>query len=324
MHGFTPAIIQPTTNETQATVGGKLIPRTANGWTDVAVTNGVIHGTNGPADAYDDSYALIAGDWGNDYEIDATVKRSAALVIGDNTSHEIELNVGLVQTATTIVLTEVLFAHYGAVQIFGWGPGAMSDTSRFTGELGGGQSGPILDGSKLRVVKVGKTVTAFVAPPGGIYAQIAQASNIQFDTGNPGIGFFTRPGGNSANYGISELKVRRVPTTYTLRPSAQMPINVYPFSFTIPKSVASLWLGCTRDGWPNDGAPCVRIAVEYSGDGGVTWRGRKEGIATGEPSTRGYNPGLPIDFVGAGAGLQVRGEVQMYRSVRSSIILNVT
>lgn len=183
------------------------LPRTAADWTNVKTEGGLCYGTNGITNDYDDSYAILDGDWGADYELQGTVVRNASINTGF--THEIELNVRAKQTGTTITLYECLLGHGGGVEMYRWDAGAMSDTGRFSALLASGtHSGGAQTNDVFKVRIQGTTFTAWVND-----VQICQATGLStgtHTTGNPCVGFFTRTGGNSAHLALTDITVTKL------------------------------------------------------------------------------------------------------------------
>ena len=166
-------------------------------WTDVDTANGIAFGTNGARDTYDDSYALLSG-FGPDQTATAVIARSPAL----NTSidHEVELLLRFTDGPTTAQGYECLLTFFGNVQIVRWN-GALGDFTVLP-TTGPGSVGNIASGDVFKATIVGNTISAYVNG-----TLIAQATDSVYTSGQPGIGFFTRPGGNSANFGITSYSV---------------------------------------------------------------------------------------------------------------------
>jgi len=166
-------------------------------WTDVDTANGIAFGTNGARDTYDDSYALLSG-FGPDQTATAVISRSAAL----NTSidHEVELLLRFTDSATTAQGYECLVNFFGGVQIVRWN-GALGDFTVLP-TTGPNSVGNIVSGDVFKATIVGSTISVFVND-----TLIAQAADSTYASGQPGIGFFTRPMGNSANFGITSYSV---------------------------------------------------------------------------------------------------------------------
>jgi len=138
--------------------------------------------------------------FGPDQAATAVIARSAAL----NTSidHEVELLLRFTDSATTAQGYECLVNFFGGVQIVRWN-GALGDfTVLPTTGPGAVTGGNIVSGDVIKASIVGSTISVFVNG-----TLIAQAADSTYASGQPGIGFFTRPGGNSANFGITSYSV---------------------------------------------------------------------------------------------------------------------
>jgi hypothetical protein len=95
---------------------------------------------------------------------------------------------------------ECLFAHYGSVQIVRWN-GTKGDFYALP-LTGGAQSlgRDLVSGDRIRASIVGNVINVYVND-----ILMAQATDTTFATGQPGISFFTRPGGNSAHFGLTSF-----------------------------------------------------------------------------------------------------------------------
>jgi hypothetical protein len=172
--------------------------RASNIWTNVRTANGIAFGTNGIANTYDDSYALLSG-FGPDQRAEAVVFRSPSLATG--ISHEVELLLRFSDDANNARGYECLFSYYGIVEIVRWN-GALGD---FTGLVTSGVGRidrELVSGDVVKATIVGNVISIYI---NGVL--IAQAIDSTFASGQPGIGFFTRPGGNSANLGLTSYTV---------------------------------------------------------------------------------------------------------------------
>jgi hypothetical protein len=177
--------------------------RANNAWTDVDTASGNAFGTNGAADTFDDSYALLSG-FGPNQQASAVVARSASL--DTNIDHEMELLLRFSDDANNARGYEVLFPINGVVQIVRWN-GALGDFTVLNitaGQLG--ISREMTSGDVIKATIVGNVISAFINN-----VLIAQTSDSAFATGQPGIGFFTRPGGNSANFGMTSYTATTLP-----------------------------------------------------------------------------------------------------------------
>jgi hypothetical protein len=171
--------------------------RANNSFTNVVTENGGAHGTNGPANDYDDSYSLLSG-FGPDHALEAVVYRSPSLATG--ISHEVELLLRFTDDANGARGYECLFAYYGAVQIVRWN-GRMGDFTVLSITEGAVSLGrDFVDGDVIRANIVGNVISVYVNN-----ILMARATDSAFADGQPGISFFTRPGGNSAHFGLTSF-----------------------------------------------------------------------------------------------------------------------
>jgi hypothetical protein len=180
--------------ENPLTEGGRW-RRSKNGWTSVRSAGGNAFGTNGPANAYDDSYALLSG-FGADQQAQGVIERSAELA--RDITHEVQLLLRFSDGPGYARGYECLFAYFGGVQIVRWN-GAMGDYTVL----------PISDGKERldRELRSGDRIRASITGDRiEVYINdelMAKARDSKFASGQPGIGFFTRPGGNSAHFALS-------------------------------------------------------------------------------------------------------------------------
>jgi hypothetical protein len=157
------------------------------------------YGTNGVANAYDDSYSLLSG-FGPNQTAEAVVFRSPNLATG--ISHEVELLLRFGNDANGAWGYECLFAYYGNVQLVRWN-GTMGDFTVLTLSGGTGTLGrEFASGDVIRATIVGNVISIYVNS-----TLIGTATDSTFSTGQPGISFFTRPGGNSANFALTSYTV---------------------------------------------------------------------------------------------------------------------
>lgn len=171
--------------------GGAWRRNQSNAWTNVRTANGRAFGTNGPADTYDDSYAQLSG-FPADVQAEAVIFRDPALRTG--ITHEVELLFRVSDTASSVRCYECLFAYFGGIEIFRWNDQFGSFTLLGSASLGR----ELITGDVVKAAMVGNTLTCYINGQ-----LLAQASDSMWQDGQPGIGFFTRPGGNSAHLAIS-------------------------------------------------------------------------------------------------------------------------
>jgi hypothetical protein len=172
--------------------------RASNVWTNVRTALGIAFGTNGALDAYDDSYALLSG-FGADQQAQAVVFRSPGLVT-TATTHEIELLLRFSDDATSARGYECLFNYAGGVDIVRWN-GALGNFTPLTITGGAGDLGrDLVSGDVIKATIVGNVISSYI---NGVLR--AQATDSTFATGQPGIGFFTRPAGvgDNVNFGMT-------------------------------------------------------------------------------------------------------------------------
>lgn len=172
--------------------------RANNPWTSVRTASGYAHGTNGLSNGYDDSYALLTG-FGPDQTVEATVQRAANLATG--ITHEVELLLRFSDDTNNARGYEALFSHDGNYQIVRWnGPYGSFTPLSFSGPtVYFGR--PLRSGDVIKAGIVGSTISLYI---NGQF--VGKAIDATFSSGQPGISFFTRPGGNSANLGLTHYK----------------------------------------------------------------------------------------------------------------------
>jgi hypothetical protein len=175
--------------------------RAGNNFTNVATNGAIAFGTNGQTNNFDDSYALLRG-FGANYTAEAVVQRSPNL--NTSVTHEIELLLRFTDDATTARGYECLFSFDGNLQIFRWDGVNLAgmNFAEITQLLPAFAKTPRQSGDRLKASISGNTITVFING-----TPVATASDSRYASGDPGIGFFTRPGGNSANYGMTSYTV---------------------------------------------------------------------------------------------------------------------
>jgi hypothetical protein len=166
--------------------------RAGNIWTNVRTANGIAFGTNGMNNTYDDAYALLSG-FGPEQQAEAVVFRSPGLVASE-TTHEMELLLRFSDDAGNARGYECLFNYGGGVDIVRWN-GAQGDFTPLAFTAGRGSLGRnLVSGDVIKATIVGNVISTYI---NGVL--MAQAIDSTFANGQPGIAFFTRPEGVSAN-----------------------------------------------------------------------------------------------------------------------------
>jgi hypothetical protein len=116
------------------------------------------------------------------------------------TTHEIELLMRFSDDATGARGYECLFNYAGGVDIVRWN-GLLGNFTPLTITGGAGGLGrDLVSGDVIKATIVGNVISTYI---NGVLR--AQATDSTFATGQPGIGFFTRPAGvaDSANFGMT-------------------------------------------------------------------------------------------------------------------------
>ena len=202
--GSTPPLATFTTNfdQAEATISqGGVWHRANNAWTDVSTAGGIAFGTNGAKDLFDDSYAILTGlGFGPDQQAQAVVFRSPSLVTNNNITHEMELLLRFSDDASNARGYECLFNYAGGVEIVRWNGPLGNFTSLTSGDLGR----DLVSGDVIKATIVGNVISTFI---NGVLR--AQTTDPTFASGQPGIGFFTRPLGvaDNPNFGMTSYTV---------------------------------------------------------------------------------------------------------------------
>jgi hypothetical protein len=173
-------------------------------WTDVRTTRGFAFGTElggrrPPPQKYDDSTALLTGTWSANQAAEATVR---ALNPDDNINKEVELRLRSSLSPHKATGYEILFRASKS-------PNAYCEIVRWNGPLGdftylsraqGPQCG-VATGDVVRAMIVGSVITAYING-----AQVVEATDNTYASGNPGIGFYLEGAtGVNRDYGFTSF-----------------------------------------------------------------------------------------------------------------------
>jgi len=150
-------------------------------WTNVRTNAGLAFGTESGSNGYDDSTAVLAGNWGPDQTAQATVH---TINPNSNIFEEVELRLRTTIVAHSITGYEINFrctsdgSQY--VQIVRWnGPlGSFTYVSTTTGP-------GLHDGDVVKATITGSTITAYVNG-----TSVLQGTDGTYSSGSPGTGFF--------------------------------------------------------------------------------------------------------------------------------------
>jgi hypothetical protein len=182
-------------NENPISEGGTW-RRANNNWTNVQTVNGVAFGTNGVANIYDDSYALLSG-FSADQTVEAVVFRDPALSPGP--THEVELLLRFSDDAGNARGYECLFDRHGTIQLMRWN-GAMGDFTGLQHTEENYLGRHLQTGDVIKATIVGNVISAYINGQ-----LMARAVDSAITSGQPGIGFFIRPGGSQRLLGLSSF-----------------------------------------------------------------------------------------------------------------------
>jgi hypothetical protein len=161
-------------------------------WTNVRTTPGLAFGTNGAADAYDDSYAHLAGFPANQ-SAQATIYLDPS-IIGSGETHEVELFLRMSDSAHVAWGYECNMDFGGSLSIIRWN-GALGD---WTVLANFGSFAQPVTGDIFKATIVGNAITLY-------HNGVARgtATDSAYASGNPGMGFFKRPAGTNNVFGFS-------------------------------------------------------------------------------------------------------------------------
>jgi hypothetical protein len=182
-------------NEYPISEGGRW-HRASNQWTDVQTVGGVAFGTNGVADTYDDSYALLSG-FGADQTLEAVVFRDQSLTPGP--SHEVELLLRATDGPSSMRTYECLFDWTGNVQIVRWN-GSFGDVTFLPIYDARGLGRPLVTGDVIKATIIGNTIRLYINGQ-----QMGWTVDSAIASGQPGISFFIRPGGSQRLLGLTSF-----------------------------------------------------------------------------------------------------------------------
>ena len=188
-------------NENPISENGHWHKNQSNVFTKVQTANGIAFGTNGIANTYDDSYALLSG-FGPNQTIEAVIYRDLSFQ-PNGITHEAELLLRFSDDSENAWGYECTFSYYGGMAVASWdGPMGsftiLNSTSKYSGYYGQ----EFKTGDVVKATITGNVITTYVTN-----VPMLEVIDSRHATGQPGIGFFIRPGGHNNMIGFSSLKV---------------------------------------------------------------------------------------------------------------------
>jgi hypothetical protein len=187
--------------ETPIFDGGDWIEGGTSGlkWTDVDAVSGLAFGTESGFNGFDDSTAVLAGSWGGNQTVSATIY-STDQPTSANVFEEVELRLNTTITANIITGYEVNFscsanAMNFYAQIVRWN-GSVGSFSQLTGT-----DYHCASGDQVSATSHDGTITAYVNG-----TEIMQVFDDTYTSGSPGMGFFLQgASGVNQNYGFTSF-----------------------------------------------------------------------------------------------------------------------
>ncbi|WP_140631676.1 hypothetical protein [Methylibium rhizosphaerae] len=169
-----------------------------NAWTYVRTANGQAYGTNGVTNSYDDSVAFLSG-FGPDQTIEAVVQVNPGTV---GPTHEVELWLRARTDSNNLWGYELCFWRNGTVQLGVWnGPFGDVISMDSNQSIPWTQASALKTGDRIKAQVIGNSIKAWIND----VLKLHVVHN-QYTTGQPGIGFFIRPGGSNNLITLTSVK----------------------------------------------------------------------------------------------------------------------
>lgn len=168
-------------------------------WSNVATISGLAYGTESGSGGFDDSTALLTGSFGANQMAEAAVH---SVNQSDSVYEEVELRLRSSLSAHISTGYEINFrcskTSNAYAEIVRW-DGALGQFTYLT-QQHGAQYG-VAEGDVVKATIVGNVITAYING-----AQVMQATDNTYVTGNPGIGFFLNGTGvANTDYGFTSF-----------------------------------------------------------------------------------------------------------------------
>jgi chitodextrinase len=222
-------------------------------WTDVWTLPGLAHGTQSGSGAYyDDSFAILKGDWGPDQTATGTVRTVNQQAVYE----EVELLLRWSVAPHRATGYEVLFSLFGGnpyVDIVRWN-GPLGD---FTYLASGYLPRAVANGDVVKATINGQIITAFVND-----VPVLQAWDDSFHVGSPGIGFFFVPDGSAANTDFGFTSYTATSNAVADAPAIPGDLSATPVSSS---EIALAWSASTGVAGPVVGYKIFRDGVATGG-----------------------------------------------------------
>ncbi len=205
---------------------------------------------------YDDSIALLAGTWGPDQTVQATVR---TLNQNDSIFEELEIRLRSTLSPNSSTGYECNFSARSSanayVQVVRWN-GPLGDFTLLDSR--GGTAMALRDGDTIACSISGKVITAYI---NGV--QKLQVSDSTFSGGNPGIGAFLQNGsGVNRDYGFTSVTATDGGQA-TPPPAGSGSISLSASSYTVNEPAGSVQISAVRSG-----GSAGAVGISYSTSAG--------------------------------------------------------
>ena len=232
-------------------------------WTDVSTVPGYAIGTQSGFGGFDDSIAVLQGNWGADQSATATVYRRYQQPVTPD--EEVELLLRFTLGPHTARGYEVLFsvgAFTNLVAIVRWN-GPLGD---FTVLDTRQRQTPIADGDVVKATITGNTIVAYVNN-----VVVLQSTDSTFTSGNPGVGFFFQAngslGGNTnSDFGFTSYSA----TSNSVANAPSVPSNLVA-SPTSSSQIALSWSASSGQAGPIAGYNVFRDGIQIGESTSTTY-----------------------------------------------------
>ena len=202
-------------------------------WTNVATINGYAHGTENGTISYNDSTALLAGTWGSDQTVQATVRVGTRPTSGNYKEVELRLRSSLSAhncTGYECNFSMAANSNNPYAQIVRWN-GAVSN---FT-YLGSISIPQINSGDVVKAVASVNTITTYVNG-----TALFSVTDGTYMNGSPGIGFYLQGSGKNnsgfTNFTATDGIVSPTTTTLTSSQNPSLPGQSVIFSANVTET----------------------------------------------------------------------------------------